>query len=495
MGIIQRQSIKNSIVNYLGVAVGALSTLFIYPHDLGLYGSVQIWIACAALLIPMLTLGSHSLVQKYYPYFKINGYKGFLKMIFLLTSGIVVAMSLLLYLSKGYILNLSFVSEGKKAAFNSALGVIYPLSILLIFIAILRAQAANLKRIVVPDLIQKLGFKLFLPCVFIAVIWQYISKEELKIGIILFYFFVLVFFAFYLKKIKGLDINGNDAIINSKPQRKEMRSYMGFNVLNQIGHVLAYQIDKIMLGVLMTSAAAGTYAIFLFLSTIIDIPTKAIYQISGPIVAQSFEKNDLGKIESLYKKSSINLLIIGVFLFSLIWLNIENVFDIMSNGSDLRPYKMLFLFLGMAKLLDMLTSINGFIIIYSKYYKYNLIFIGVMAVSNVITNIFFIRAYGIIGVGIATAISIMVYNLIRSGFIWFKLGMHPFAKKMLILLGILAMTFVTAPFVGLDFHPLINTIIVSFIFVLLFVPIVYYSNISEDVNGLIKKGLKLLNFK
>ncbi len=487
MGVIQRQSIKNSIVNYLGVAIGALSVMFIYPLNMDLYGSIQVWIASAALLVPVLSLGTPSLVQKFFPYFRDNGYNGFLKMILTLTFVVLIISSTILYFSKGIILNANSIPLSKRNNFNNALNIIYPLGVLMVFTGIFRTQSANFRRIVIPDLIQKLGFKIYLPIIFISTVWGYTTKGQVKLLLIAFHIGVIVFFVFYLKHINAFDVKGNLAIKQAKAKKKEMGEYMGFNVLAQIGHLLAYQIDKVMIGAIITSLAAGVYTVFLFLATVIEIPTKSIYQISSPIVSQAFKKNDLSSIDKLYKKSSLNLLVIGVFIFSIIWLNMENIFQIMSNGDDMRPYKYLFLFLGLAKLMDMLTSINGFIILYSKYYKYNLLFIGIMAVSNIISNFFFINWYGIIGAGIATAISISTYNIIRSGFIWYRLKMHPFSTKMIVLLILLSLTFVISINLKLSYHPILNIILISGAYTSIYISIIYYFIVSEEINKLIDK--------
>ena len=59
MGIIKRQSIKNSIVNYVGVFIGAISVIFIYPlidkEDLG---SIQFTLNTAILFAPFASVAS-----------------------------------------------------------------------------------------------------------------------------------------------------------------------------------------------------------------------------------------------------------------------------------------------------------------------------------------------------------------------------------------------------------------------------------------------------
>jgi O-antigen/teichoic acid export membrane protein len=68
MGIIKRQGIKNSIVNYLGVAIGALSVIFIYPiidpKDIGI---IQFVIGTATILTPFTGWGLSMASVNFFP--------------------------------------------------------------------------------------------------------------------------------------------------------------------------------------------------------------------------------------------------------------------------------------------------------------------------------------------------------------------------------------------------------------------------------------------
>ena len=57
MGIIKRQGGKHAILQYLGVGIGAISTLFIYPLNAELYGFAQFLIATAFLFFPLAIVG------------------------------------------------------------------------------------------------------------------------------------------------------------------------------------------------------------------------------------------------------------------------------------------------------------------------------------------------------------------------------------------------------------------------------------------------------
>ena len=60
----------------------------------------------------------------------------------------------------------------------------------------------------------------------------------------------------------------------------------------------------------------------------IAIPRNVIAAISTPLLAQAWKRNDISQIEEIYKKSSLNLLIVGCFLFLLIWCNLDFIYQI-----------------------------------------------------------------------------------------------------------------------------------------------------------------------
>jgi len=82
MGIIIKQSIKGSIWSYLGVAVGFVTTAYLFPNYLstdtiGLFGLLLAW---SALFTQFSSLGFHGVTSRLFPYFRDNkkGHNGFL---------------------------------------------------------------------------------------------------------------------------------------------------------------------------------------------------------------------------------------------------------------------------------------------------------------------------------------------------------------------------------------------------------------------------------
>jgi len=58
MGVIQRQGLKSSIVSYIGVAIGAISTIYVYPYALEILGLFRAMFDGAVLIGIIVLMGS-----------------------------------------------------------------------------------------------------------------------------------------------------------------------------------------------------------------------------------------------------------------------------------------------------------------------------------------------------------------------------------------------------------------------------------------------------
>ena len=72
MGIVLRQSIINSALTYVGFALGAINTLFLYTRMLSdvEFGLVGVILSTAAILMPLLSFGIPNALIKFYPGFR-----------------------------------------------------------------------------------------------------------------------------------------------------------------------------------------------------------------------------------------------------------------------------------------------------------------------------------------------------------------------------------------------------------------------------------------
>ncbi len=436
MGVIQRQGIKNSLVNFFGIALGFFATLFIYPLDWELYGSIQYWISSAALLVPILRLGSNVLVPKYYPYFEKNNISGFLGMIFQMAAISIVGMSLIILILALIFQDSGFLQRLQLNQHDALLIYLFCLA----FIAnnIFQLQAANSRRIVVPDLISNVGFKVFLMTLVLGSYYGFIGREMAGPLLIFFYLGSASLLLLYVISLGKFSVRGFSWKSLTPQFKRELRIYWLIGVLNSLGLILAYKIDIFIIGSTLDNESVGYYSMFLFMTNVMMVPMNSLSQISAPEISESFEHDDIPRIERIYKKTSNNLLVIGTIILVTIWIGIMFLLEVMNNGKELEPFIYCLFFLGIAKIFDLSTSVNHLIINYSRWYRYNLLFLLLVSALNITLNLVLIEDYGIVGVGFATMTSLFIFNSIKTLFIYRKLKIHPFTGRTFVIYGILA---------------------------------------------------------
>lgn len=485
MGVIKRQGIKNSMVNYAGVLLGMLNMVFIYTHSKEQYGMVQWFISTSLLLMPFILFGMNALVIKFFPTFqdpekKHNGFLG------LLLTGAMIGLTVFVI---AFLLFGDYFREdfSDKPFIYRAFFCLLPLTCLRGLIELLTQYISNFHRIVIPGLLNQF-IKVSLPILILLFVFDKISSIHIMYGVILNYFIVLIALLFYLKKLGQLHLKPQLKFVK-KPLLKEMGTFASYGILGLIGTQLALRLDTNMVGNLMGEYSTGIYSMALMIAGVIEIPTFALMKITAPIVSEAWKHKDMDKLEELYKKSSINLLIFGIFLFLGIWCCLDDLFSILPKFDDLLPVKNVILFIGLAKLFDMLTSINNQVIGYSKYFRFNFYAILAMAVFNVVTNLVFIPIYGENGAALATLVSLSLYNLLKFGYVKYRFDMIPFTwdTARIILLG-LGVYFLTSLFPETNFA-ILNILIKSVFITVVFGGLVLALRISEDVNELAFQGL------
>ncbi len=495
MGFIARQSIKRGILNFIGSLIGVFSLLFVYPLSKESYGLAQFLISSATIFSVLLSLGSTSLVVRFYPDLKAKFKNSFLGIIISIALFSFIIISILAVLFYNDVLLLLGKLNFQIEAINQNSFIIYILTFLIIFIQIFIFHASNFQRIVVPFAIHDIAFKIYLPLLILGVYIDIIGKTKIGLFLILFYLFSFIANLVYLKIIKALSISKNSFFSLGKTKIKEIANYMGFSSLNIIGESVTTQIDRVLIPLLLTMSSNGIYSIFLFMSNTISIPVNSLFTITAPVIADSLKNNDLKNVEKLYKKTSLNSFLAGSLLFIVLWTNIYDIVKLMPNPKTIDPFVNVFLFLGLGKLIDMVTSVNTHIIVYSKYYRYNLFFILTLAVMNILFSYYLIGKLGIAGAALGSFIALLIYNVLKLVFIKAKFNITPFTIHTFSVLLINMIVFLIGMYI-----PENNAIIISIVFKSTIVIVIFYVLLkvfkvdSELISYIENNVRKIINF-
>jgi O-antigen/teichoic acid export membrane protein len=483
MGIIIRQSLKYSVVNYAAVLIGVFSTIFIYPLNKQIYGLFRFLIDTSNLLVPLVLIGTPALSVKFFPIFKgIKHKEGeFIVHLFWISMVGFVGTLLCLIFFKNPIF--SYFGNKSESYYLDYLWFIVPFLFANAFFSLTKQITTNYSRIVWPSIFESL-IKIVFPLLFMLYFWGYISLDLVIGGVAIFLFLMMALSLAYLYKISKIELR----IPKTKTweiEKNEFYKYAAYFTIGSAGAIIATRIDTFMVGSMIDLNRTGIYSIAALIAVNIGIPVNAVTSISSPIISKAIAENNWGEVESIYKKSSITLLLSGCFLFLLVWTNIDDVFGLMPDNNEMLANKLVVLLLATAKLFDMATGVNDSITAYSGHYKVNFYSILLLAVVNIVGNLILIPQYGILGAAISPMIASIIYNIVKLTYIKWAFNIYPFTIKTFKLVFISIIVYLILILIPNSLNNFFNLTIRSVILFSVFVPAIYFFRISEDVNGII----------
>ncbi|MBO6794881.1 MAG: oligosaccharide flippase family protein [Balneolaceae bacterium] len=483
MGIIINQSIKNATISYIGIILGFIATIKLFPNILATdqFGLTRVLLSIMTLSVQFLNFGIPKSIVKFFPPLKAVSDKpqglfwafiippllGFIAYSILL---IVFDNRLLeLYNNESKLLSQYFIYIIPLVFFSSSFGLLT---------AFLKASfntvfASSLQevflRIITIGTLLLFSFDIIN---FDQFIFLFIANYALQYILLLAYSLIKGFVKFEI-----------EFSVFSKKKVIEIFQYSFYAFFSGLTVLILGNIDLLMLGSYEGLTKTGIYAIAIYVGSVILVPKKSIGKISFPVISNSFSNNDIHNISDVYKKTSLNQYIAGVIIYIGVIANLNNLFAILPD--EYSTGAVVIIIIGLGNLFDMATGANGQIIISSPFYKfdfYSSIFVIVVAI---ILNFLLIPIYGILGAAVATSISIIIGNITRVVYVWLKFRLQPFSIKILwiTILGLLLL------FISLQIEEhenyLIDIGIRSVSLLIVYVFAIWKFKISDDVNKLI----------
>jgi O-antigen/teichoic acid export membrane protein len=496
MGIIQKQSIRSSIIIMLGFCVGAFNLLFLAPKVLTAteFGLTRIITDAAITLATLCTFGSLPVVYKFFPFYKsyLPAKKNDLPFVtlFICLAGFIV-MCIIGFSSKDIIIR-KFSS--RSPLFVEYYYLVYPFALFFLLFIWAESFAWSFKKGVISNTLRELLPRILFFALLVFMGASLIDEESLYILFSLSYLLPFIILFALLRKEKDFVFNPSFSSVTLRLGPK-MLNFGLFLFGAQFLNLLSKTADTFILTAKasrgLTDTAVFTYATYIV--TLMEIPQRSITSISTPVLAESWKNKDVKRIGNIYTKSVTNLLIIGLVMFGLIIVNIDQLYLFL--GKDYAGIKEVVLVMGIGKLIDLGTGVNSQIIGTSSYWKVDFTTNVIYTVIALPLNYVLISQYGLMGAAYSYIISLSFYNLIRFGFLWYQFKLQPYTLKDLLAIAIAIPCTVITYFLPSVDNLLIDTMLKSLAFCILFGPAIYYAKISAEVNELIRRYLKTgLNF-
>ncbi|OQP59474.1 polysaccharide biosynthesis protein [Niastella vici] len=481
---IRRQSIISSILVYIGFALGLLNT-FLYAKGFAeaQYGLVNTFQAFATIMFSFSNIGITYYVTKFFPYYNDNLPPQKNDMIALalvtsITAFVFVMISGIVF--KKYVVSLY--------ADNSPAVVYYyywlfPFGFGLSIYSILEAFAWQLRKSVVTNFLKEILFRLFATLLIVLTLMRVIKSFDVFIKVYAFtYIGIALALLFYLIVTRQLHLTFKISRVTQKFYKKIIRVgifvWSGNLVFN-----IAQVFDTLVIGSAVANGLAfvGIYSLAQNMSSLIAAPQRAISSAAMGPLAQAWKDKNMGFIDRVYHRSSINQLLFAIGMFSLVWLNFTDgvlSFHLKPGYLDAR---IIFLYIGFTKLIDMGTGVNSQIISTSIFWKVEFVSGIILLLLTLPLNYILTVELKAVGPAIANLFAITVYNAIRYSFLWKKFKLQPFTGKSVYSLILGAVCYVSCYFLFDRFQGIGWIFLRSITFIALFAAGVLYFDLSPDV--------------
>jgi len=485
MGIVLNQSLKNTIITYIGFGIGGINTIYLYPVFLGAtyYALTNYVLSCANVIMPLFAIGMQNTMVKFYSQCKTEDERSqFLS--FTVIFPLILCVPIFL-IGLFFFDDISFFLSKKNAVVKNFIWLIPFIGLCMAYFEIFYAWARVHMHSVFGNFIKEVGLRLFSLFALIGVYYNWITVIEfvyITAGVYFLACIVTMLYAFHLKKPQFRFVIPDNV--------KNIIEYSFYIILSGSVANLLLDGDKMILNQYMKIENIAYYSVATYIALVISVPSRAMHQIVYPITAKLMHENKYDELNDLYKKTSINLQIVGGFVMLCIFVNINQLYEMVPKEYS-GGIAVVFM-IGLSKYLDLILGNNNAIIFNTKYYRM-VLFLGVaLVVLTVGLNMIFIPFYGIIGSAFATLLSITLYSLAKLLFVVKRLHLYPFTKQTLHALGITLIIFLLFYFWEFPFHPIISIGLKSILVTIVYVYTNYKFAISAEINQVFDNLLKKL---
>jgi O-antigen/teichoic acid export membrane protein len=181
--------------------------------------------------------------------------------------------------------------------------------------------------------------------------------------------------------------------------------------------------DILMLGLFATADDVGVYQVVVQVATAVAFGLGVVNIVIAPYFARLYEQRDMIRLQKLVTISARGTLIIALPVVLAFVLLGDHILRIVFGTEFTRGYVALAILTG-GQLVNAAAGSVGFLLNMTGHERDTAVGLTVAAFSNVALNLALIPLFGMIGAAIATAMTLVIWNLILWYAVWRRLGIN-----------------------------------------------------------------------
>ena len=482
MGIVIKQSLTNTIITFIGFALGAFNALYAYPLFLGdfHYGLTAFVLSTANLLMPFMAFGVQNTLIRFYSNFgSTNDQSAFLNLMLLLPLLIILPFFSVFYF---FYEPISLLISQKNPDIFLHAWMIPIIALFMAYFEIFYAWTKVHLKSVSGNFLKEVLLRALITITLILVTTGKISGDEFMYSLLILYglvTFVMALIAFQIRRPVF-----HTSLLKDK---KEIFVYTLFIVFSSGVAIVLLDIDKFMIAQYVPIEQTAYYSVAIFMAISISVPMRAMHQITHPLTTSLMSNDKWNEVQELYQKSSISLQAISGLIFVCILVNLNEIYSILPQGYATGFWVVYII--GFAKYADATLGTNNSIVFNSPYYKI-VVALGVaLVIIMVLLNRWLIPILGLEGAALATLVSVLFYNGSKLFFVTRKMKLSPFRRVNLISFLVFIGVFLSVNFISFPLPAIVSILIKASLCTILYTSLHYYTSIVPEFNVLINKYL------
>ncbi|WP_199522732.1 lipopolysaccharide biosynthesis protein [Haloferax sp. Atlit-4N] len=218
--------------------------------------------------------------------------------------------------------------------------------------------------------------------------------------------------------------------------RSEARRFYNHSApiaLSSLGKVFQNRVDVMLVGFLLTAKAAGIYNVVLVLVTLAWIPLLSFNMLLPPVASALYAADEMETLNAVY--TAVTRLIVTCVVPILVVLTVYGRSILSVFGPNFTAgYVPLVVYLG-GVLVGSAVGATGWLLMMTDHQYARMALDWLLAVLNTLLTLAFVRAFGLSGAALGTAVAIAVQNSIQVVLLRRFEGLWPFDATFLKPLG------------------------------------------------------------
>jgi O-antigen/teichoic acid export membrane protein len=492
MANIRKQAILSSILVYIGFFIGAINTYFFTKQGLFTpeqFGLTRIFYDLGQNIYIFASLGLIPLVYKFYPYYKTNLPRHKIDLLTWTMCGTLIGFVMVMVC--GFLVEPLVV---KKFIQRSPLILeyyyyIYIFGFGMLFFSVLEAYCWSLGKSVYTNFLKETGMRAVVLMFIVVYYFGWVSFHTFVALFTFVYFVIFVATLIYLIRLKEFYLVFTPSTVTRRFKKKMVGMatliYGGMTI-----QVIAQTIDTLIIASLRGLVLTGVFSLAQYAANLVQVPQRSMQSVTTGVLSQAWKDKNLVEINRIYHRTSINLLLMALFIFGNLWLNVQEGLQVLNIQADYQAAIAVIFILGLTRIIDAGTGVNGTIIATSVYWRFDFISGVIMLGVRIPLTYVLIKYNGIIGAAYAELFSFTLYNAIRFEFLRRKFSMQPFTRNTVYALAIAAVGYALCYLLLGSLQGWTGIILKTLLFSIVMIAGVFYLKVTPDAMQLWDKLLR-----